>query len=165
MPGPRYKGLNPASAAASAAARGSSRKRNNNPELALKMALRSAGYRFSQSTDGLPGKPDLAIKKVRVAVFCDGDFWHGKIWRERRRKLSVGTNAPYWVAKIEANMLRDRRSNERLRALGWVVLRFWESEILRDIDRVVRLISASVDSATLQCRASFGGSGHRIKSR
>lgn len=131
----------------------------------LKMALKSAGCRSSQNTDRLPGKPDIAFKKARVAVFCDGDFWHGKNWRERRRKLIVGTNAPYWVAKIEANMSRDRRSNERLRALGWVVLRFWESEILRNIDRVVRLISASVDSATLQSRASSGGSGHRIKSR
>ena len=93
----------------------------------------------------LPGRPDIAFLRARVVVFCDGDFWHGRNLKERLRKLSRGHNAPYWIAKISANVERDRRQTIGLEELGWLVLRFWESDIQedpvligQDIERIVR---------------------------
>jgi DNA mismatch endonuclease (patch repair protein) len=65
-----------------------------------------------------------------VVVFCDGDFWHGRDWLRRRRKLVAGANAAYWVAKIAANIARDRRNTRLLRHQGWTVVRLWETDIL-----------------------------------
>jgi DNA mismatch endonuclease (patch repair protein) len=67
-----------------------------------------------------------------VAIFCDGDFWHGRDWESRRQKLSRGTNADYWLAKIQRNMERDQQNTASLQAMGWTVLRLWESEIQAD---------------------------------
>jgi DNA mismatch endonuclease (patch repair protein) len=82
----------------------------------------------------------LVFSDKRVAVFCDGDFWHGRGWSKRRAKLLRGSNSSYWISKIEGNIARDRRNRRRLRKLGWKVLRFWEFEINRDANRVVNQI-------------------------
>jgi DNA mismatch endonuclease (patch repair protein) len=79
----------------------------------------------------LPGKPDIVFTRQRVVIFCDGDFWHGRDWEERKRKLRKGANPAYWVAKIQANIDRDRRYDEQLTDLGWSVLRIWELDILK----------------------------------
>ncbi len=139
-PVPRYDSFVPASANASAAARGASRKSDTRPEVLLRQALWSAGLRYRKNVVDLPGKPDLVFKGARVIVFCDGDFWHGKDWAERREKLLSGTNPGYWVGKIERNMERDREHTLRLEMDGWRVLRFWESEVLGECDRVVALV-------------------------
>ena len=65
-------------------------------------------------------------------MFCDGDFWHGRNLAERIAKLRRGHNAPYWVAKINGNVERDAQRTAELVARGWTVLRFWETDILRD---------------------------------
>ena len=72
---------------------------------------------------------------ARVVVFCDGDFWHGRDLNARLAKLAAGHNASYWVAKIRANVERDRRHDAALTADGWKVLRFWERDIVADPDR------------------------------
>ena len=128
----RYAGLKPASAAASAAARGSSRKADTRCEVKVRSLLWRAGARFRKNVGSLPGKPDIVFPGPRLAVFCDGDFWHGKDWDDRRRRLAEGTNAPYWLAKIGRNRQRDRLSQRKLESEGWTVLRFWESEIHGD---------------------------------
>lgn len=87
------------------------------------------GLRFRKHVRTLPGKPDIVFSCQRVVVFCDGDFWHGRNWRKDKRRLSAGPNAPYWVAKIEANMNRDKRRNKELRKLGWSVVRVWDSDV------------------------------------
>lgn len=127
-----YVGLVPASPRASAAARGASRKQGTSPERILGRALFRLGLRYRKSVRTLPGCPDFVFTRSRVVVFCDGDFWHGKDWEKRRAKLARGTNAPYWLAKVARNIERDREQDEALRALGWRVLRFWESEIQDD---------------------------------
>lgn len=134
---PRYDSFTPASAGASSAARGSSRKTDTKPEVLLRKALWRAGLRYRKYVADLPGNPDVVFKGARVVVFCDGDFWHGKNWGKRRKKLLRGTNPTYWLAKIERNMERDREINLRLKKDGWTVLRFWESEILDALERVV----------------------------
>jgi DNA mismatch endonuclease (patch repair protein) len=99
---------------------------------------------FQTNVGALPGKPDVVFARVRVAVFCDGDFWHGRRWRVRREKLSRGANGAYWVAKIEANIKRDRRNRRALRRLGWRVLRVWESEILRNPGEVAERVTSAL---------------------
>jgi DNA mismatch endonuclease (patch repair protein) len=94
-----------------------------------------SGLRFKRNVVTLPGKPDVVFQQARFAVFCDGDFWHGRHWTARREKLARGANAVYWVAKIEANVRRDRRHRASLRRDGWHVLRLWESDILRNVRR------------------------------
>jgi DNA mismatch endonuclease (patch repair protein) len=126
---PSYKGRRPASARASAAARGASRKTDTRCEVKLRSVLWRAGARFRKDVASLPGRPDIVFSRAKLAVFCDGDFWHGKDWSKRRKKLAAGANAPYWVAKIEANRARDRRHTTALEASGWTVLRVWESAI------------------------------------
>ena len=77
----------------------------------------------------MPGKPDFLFAKEKVAVFCDGDFWHGRKLKERLRRVYGGHNAAYWVAKIQANVRRDRQNTNLLRKAGWRVMRVWESAI------------------------------------
>jgi|SRR6185436_15097942 len=124
-----YKGRKPASAQASAAARGSSRKTDTKCELLLRRALWAAGCRYRKDVSTLPGRPDIVFPKARLAIFCDGDFWHGRDWESRRQKLSRGANSDYWLAKIQRNIERDQQNTLRLKEMGWTVLRLWESEI------------------------------------
>jgi DNA mismatch endonuclease, patch repair protein len=86
------------------------------------------GIRYRIDVRDLPGKPDIVLRKQRIAIFCDGDFWHGRDLDERLRRLEAGHNSAYWVAKIRRNVERDRANDASLRAAGWMVLRFWESE-------------------------------------
>lgn len=101
----------------------------------LRKELWRRGLRFRLHASDLPGKPDIVFRRARVAVFCDGDFWHGRRFRERLEKLARGSNAAYWTAKIAANVARDRRNTRSLRAAGWMVVRVWETDILRDVTR------------------------------
>lgn len=139
-----YRSLKPASPQASKAARGSSKKSGTKPELLLRRALWRLGCRYRKNVRNLSGKPDIVFPGPRVAVFCDGDFWHGKDWASRRRKLQDGHNADYWVAKIERNMERDRSHTAALEAEGWVVVRVWESDVRRDPDTIAESIAKIV---------------------
>jgi DNA mismatch endonuclease (patch repair protein) len=137
---PSYKGRRPASARASATARAASRTSDTRCEVKLRSVLWRAGVRFRKNVRSLPGRPDIVFPRARLVVFCDGDFWHGKDWCARRRKLEAGTNAPYWVAKIDANRSRDRRHTAQLESSGWTVLRIWESAIHEAPQAVAREI-------------------------
>lgn len=140
---PSYKGLRPASEHASAAARGSSRKSDTRCEVKLRRVLWHAGARYRKDVKTLPGRPDIVFPGPRLAVFCDGDFWHGKDWEERRRKLAEGSNPAYWIAKIERNRERDRETTRKLEEQGWAVLRYWESDIHGDPEAVAEEILAT----------------------
>jgi len=143
---PCFTGLRPSSTV-SARAKRSNRGRDTLHEVALRRELWRMGLRFRNNVRTLPGKPDIVFTAERVAVFCDGDFWHGRNWRLLRRKLRQGWNAAYWLAKIGSNMQRDRRDTALLRKLGWRVIRLWEGKITKDpvgvATRVTRTIEAS----------------------
>ena len=141
---PTYLGLVPASPRARAAARGASRKRGTSPERILGSALWRLGLRYRKDLPDLPGRPDLVFTRARVAVFCDGDFWHGKDWETRSAKLAVGTNPGYWLAKVARNIERDREQERALLAMGWTVLRFWESEIRADPEGTASIVRKAV---------------------
>jgi DNA mismatch endonuclease, patch repair protein len=137
---PSYKGLRPASAQATAAARGSSKKTDTRCEVTLRRTLWAAGCRYRKNVPDLPGRPDIVFHGPKVAVFCDGDFWHGRDWETRCQKLGSGTNSAYWLAKIQRNMERDRQNTRRLQEMGWTVLHFWESQIRSDPAGVARIV-------------------------
>ena len=137
---PSYRGLQPASLQASRIARGASRKQGTAPELLLRRALKKQGVAHKACVKALPGCPDIVISSARLAVFCDGDFWHGRNLKRRLAMLAVGHNASYWVSKIKTNVRRDRRINRLLRKGGWTPLRFWESDLRADTDFAVSVI-------------------------
>jgi len=128
---PSYKGYKPSSPRASSTL-ARSRATDTVCERELRSALWELGLKFRKHDRSLPGRPDILFHRAKLAVFCDGDFWHGRGWRTRRRRLRRGANSSYWLAKIKANMDRDRRQTKLLRKLGWTVIRLWEREILRD---------------------------------
>ena len=108
------------------------------PEKILGSALWKLGLRYRKNYKGLEGKPDFAFISAKVAVFCDGDFWHGNNWRIRgmknlKEELSRYNN--FWQKKILNNITRDENVNCSLKKEGWIVLRFWESDIKKDVNK------------------------------
>lgn len=106
-------------------------------ERQLSIALWHQGVRYRLNDKALPGSPDIAITKFKVAIFVDGEFWHGKDWEHKKPRLK--RNRVYWIKKIEENMARDKRVDEELKAQGWQVLHFWEKQVLHDLDYCVEL--------------------------
>jgi DNA mismatch endonuclease (patch repair protein) len=117
--------------------------RDTGPELALRRALFAAGVRgWRCHRSNLPGKPDLAFGRARLAVFIDGAFWHG-----RPDRYWQGRSGPYWDAKIARNQARDRRVDSELATLGWRVLRLWDDDVEADPDVAARRVIAALDEA------------------
>ena len=117
------------------------RRKDTAPELALRSALHRRGLRFRKNVKGLPGTPDIVFPGPRVAVFVDGDFWHGRNFADWQEKLQ-----PFWRAKIERNIERDARNVQDLQAAGWRVYRAWEKDIKRRPDEICAEIEALVGS-------------------
>jgi len=126
--------------------------RDSKAERTLAKAMWQLGLRYRKQPPGIAGKPDFAFLGQHVAVFCDGDFWHGKGWRARgfhswSAQFKDIHNGCLWKKKIAANMARDRAVNKELRRAGWKVIRCMETVILRDplvcAARIRRMVSAS----------------------
>ena len=113
-------------------------------EIALRKALWHKGYRYRKNYKALPGSPDIALTKYRIAVFCDSEFWHGKDWDILKPKLMKGNNPEYWVSKIERNIERDDETDKQLIFMDWTVIHFWGNEILKDTDRCVKVIEEAI---------------------
>jgi DNA mismatch endonuclease, patch repair protein len=94
------------------------------------------------------------FSRARVAVFVDGDFWHGRNLADRLARLEAGHNAPYWVAKITTNVARDRRNEEALIAVGWLVLRFWETDVARDAAAIAADVERQINGRPRNSRGS-----------
>lgn len=119
-------------------------------ETALAKALWQRGYRYRRNDKRLPGSPDIAILKYQIAVFVDGEFWHGKDWETRKDRLK--RNREYWIEKIEENMARDMRDDRLLTQIGWTPIHFWEEEVMRDLPACIAeiedvVLTQIVDSA------------------
>lgn len=113
--------------------------KDTKPELILRRALWSAGLRY-RLHHGVTGRPDIAFPRSRVAVFCDGCFWHGC----PDHSVSPKTNALFWKTKIGKNRARDERVAAALRAEGWTVIRFWEHDIESDPQKLARWVKRIV---------------------
>ena len=112
--------------------------KNGKAEQILAKRLWHIGYRYRKNDKRLPGSPDIAISKYKVAVFVDGEFWHGKDWPEKKQRLN--RNREYWIEKIEENIARDSRVNEQLKELGWIPVHFWEKDVLKHTDDCIEKI-------------------------
>ena len=112
-------------------------------EVVLRKKLWDKGYRYRKNDKRLPGKPDIVLPKNKIAIFCDSEFWHGKNYKESTDR--IGTNSEYWKQKIKRNMERDEEVNEKLKADGWTVLRFWEKEIRKETERCINDIEQVVE--------------------
>lgn len=113
-------------------------------EIMLRRALWKKGFRYLKNYPKLPGKPDIVIPKYKIAIFCDSEFFHGKDWEELKPRLERGSNAQYWIKKIERNRQRDRENEKRLLFLGWNVVRFWGKDIAKDADACVRVVEEMI---------------------
>lgn len=116
------------------------RSKNTGIERKIFTLLRERGIYFQKHYKKAPGNPDIALPRKKIAVFLDGDFWHGYQFKKTRDRLPE-----YWKLKIEANIKRDRRNRGILRKQGWRVLRIWEHQIKKDpgycIERIIDIIN------------------------
>jgi DNA mismatch endonuclease (patch repair protein) len=113
------------------------RGKNTGPERAVGAIINSLGLKPECHVSELPGRPDFIFRALRIAIFVDGDFWHGWRFPAWRNKLSEK-----WELKIASNRRRDLLNHSRLRRSGWTVLRIWEHEIESDLTNVRRRLSA-----------------------
>ena len=114
------------------------RGKGTGPERAMEAALRRTRFRFECHAPDLPGRPDFVLRGRRIAVFVDGDFWHGWDFDRWRDKLSEK-----WENKIVSNRERDRINDLRLSDKGWLVLRFWEHEVMKDTRACAERVAGS----------------------
>jgi DNA mismatch endonuclease (patch repair protein) len=117
------------------------KSRDTAPEQQLRSTLHRAGLRFRKHVRSLPGSPDLVVTRAHVAVFIDGDFWHGY-----RFPAWEHTLPDFWKRKIGINRARDRRNFRRLRSMGWIVIRVWQHQIERDVEACARKVLAATAS-------------------
>lgn len=121
-------------------------------ETLLSKSLWHSGIRYRRNYKKLPGSPDIAITKHHIAIFIDGEFWHGKDWQKRKPRLK--SNREYWIEKIEENMARDQRNDRELQTLGWTVIRFWEKDVKKDVNAcastVIEAIADTLEEITTE---------------
>ena len=115
-------------------------------ELLFGKLLWNAGVRYRKNDKTVFGKPDFVIHKMKIAIFCDGEFWHGRNWEERKKDHK--SNCEFWHSKIERNIERDKEVNERLQSDGWKVFRFWETEINEESDECLNRILNYMNTKT-----------------
>lgn len=113
-------------------------------EVLLRKALWARGYRYWKNYNALPGKPDIVLTRYKIAIFCDGEFFHGKDWEVLKPRLEKSNNSQFWINKISRNRERDDEVNKRLLFEGWTVIRFWGDEIRKNLDECVRVVDETV---------------------
>lgn len=111
-------------------------------EKELGKALWASGLRYRKQYARATGKPDFAIVFARVAVFCDSSFWHGRNWPDSA--AAIKSNRRFWISKIERTIARDWEVSRTLRQLGWLVIRFWDSQILRNPEHCAQKVLNAV---------------------
>lgn len=113
-------------------------------EVILRKALWERGYRYRKNDKRLPGQPDIVLTKYKIAIFCDGEFFHGKDWEVLKPRLEKGARSEFWISKITRNRERDDRVNKQLLFLGWTVIRFWGNEIMKHPEECVKVIEETI---------------------
>jgi DNA mismatch endonuclease, patch repair protein len=113
-------------------------------EVILRSALWKRGYSYRKNYNRLPGKPDIALTKYRVAIFCDSEFFHGKDWEVLKPKLEHSNNSEFWISKISRNREHDDEINKKLLFEGWTVIRFWGNDIKKNVDECITVIEETI---------------------
>ena len=123
-------------------------------ETLLAKSLWHQGYRYRKNDKKLPGSPDIAILKHRIAVFIDGEFWQGKDWENR--KMRRKSNREYWIEKIEENMARDLRNDQLLTQAGWTPIHFWEKEVMKNLATCIAEIEETIHAQMIDSADDLG---------
>lgn len=127
------------------------RSKDTSIEVNLRRALWHKGFRYRKNYSELPGSPDIALTKYKIAIFCDSEFFHGKDWElVLKPRLLKGENSEYWIKKISRNMERDTDVDKKLLFLGWTVIHFWGSDISKRIDDCIQVIEECIFDIKLQ---------------
>lgn len=116
------------------------RSKDTKIEMILRKALWSRGIRYRKNYSKIPGKPDMAITKYKIAIFCDSEFFHGKDWEQLKPRLQKGDNGEFWVNKIGKNRKHDEQVNKKLAYMGWIVIRFCGNDIKKNTDECIKVI-------------------------
>ena len=120
------------------------RSKDTKIEIILRRALWEKGIRYRKNYSDLPGKPDLVLTKYKIAIFCDGEFFHGKDWEVLKPRLEKSDNSEFWISKISRNRERDDEVNKQLLFRGWTVIRFWGNDIKKCADECVKVIEEAI---------------------
>jgi len=115
-------------------------------ELSLRKLLWAHGYRYRKNYNKIYGKPDICFPSYKIAIFCDSSFWHGREFEQIKCKR-LKQNRSYWIEKVEKNIKRDLSVNNYLVDNGWIVLRFWDIEIM---DKEEYCLNQIIDSIKLR---------------
>lgn len=118
------------------------KNKDSDIEQILRKELWNRGIRYRKNVRRIYGNPDIVFIGLKIAVFCDSEFWHGYNWEERKNDFK--SNRDFWIPKIERNMERDIEVNEKLRSEGWTVLRFWGKEIKKETCRCADIIEKAI---------------------
>lgn len=113
-------------------------------EVILRKALWNKGYRYRKNYKKLPGRPDIVLTKYKIAIFCDGEFFHGKDWEILKPRLEKSNNSEFWISKISGNRERDNEINKKLLFMGWTVIRFWGNDIKKNPNECIRVIEETI---------------------
>ena len=118
--------------------------RDTKIEVILRKALWSKGYRYRKNYKKLPGSPDIVLTKYKIAIFCDGEFFHGKDWDTLKKRLEKSNNSEFWINKISRNIERDDEINKKLDFEGWTVIRFWGEDIKKHTDECAKVVEETI---------------------
>ena len=118
------------------------RSTNTKDEVRLAKTLWHLGYRYRKNNRKVFGTPDLTFKKLKIAIFVDSEFFHGKDWETQKDRFK--TNQGFWQKKIERNMQRDIEVNNFLIEQDWTVIRFWSSEIKNNLEDCIAKIQTEI---------------------
>jgi DNA mismatch endonuclease (patch repair protein) len=129
------------------------KSKNTKIEELLAKALRKKGLRYRRDNNKIFGKPDFTFRRLKIAIFCDSEFFHGKDWELNKHRIK--TNPEFWQKKIDGNILRDKFVNETLLKNGWKVIRFWGDDIKKKIDFCTEAIIQEIEKKHTEI--------HRIK--
>ena len=119
------------------------KSKDTEPELLVRQALWKRGLRYRVNVRTLPGKPDIVFTRAKIAIFCDGDFWHGHNWAVRGMaslEEELNSYSEFWRSKILSNIERDSKNTLALTESGWIVIRLWESDIRKDLTSCITTI-------------------------
>ncbi|OGS72658.1 MAG: very short patch repair endonuclease [Flavobacteria bacterium RIFCSPLOWO2_12_FULL_35_11] len=111
-------------------------------EIRLAKALWHLGYRYRKNNRTVYGTPDITFKKLKIAIFVDSEFFHGKDWETQ--KLQIKSNQEFWQKKIERNRQRDIEVNNYLKSQGWKVIRFWSAEVEKELGKCIAIIQKAI---------------------
>lgn len=123
-------------------------------EVILRKALWKKGYRYRKNYKDIPGSPDIALTKYNIAIFCDGEFFHGKDWEVLKSRLEKSNNSKFWINKISRNRERDNEVNKKLLFKGWTVIRFWGNDVKKNTDECVKVIEEIIFDQMVQQKTS-----------